>query len=185
MTDFRTPDQIRDDLVRLDADFISVARASDLFQRLSDRPMADASASMTGHGPQLFNLGVLDGPAWKGVRDFLDSRHVTDAARKDFSQIEADLRAADTDRDGYVNNPEIVAFVAANPKRWTSVALFRSSAEAYLDRLPSYVAQPNLNPSDVQRLYGVMNYYATQWQNSGADRSVWGSVQGLSLQDFP
>ncbi|HEX5038417.1 MAG TPA: hypothetical protein VFX30_14775, partial [bacterium] len=46
-------------------------------------------------------------------------------------------------------------------------------------------AQPNLNPSDVQRLYGVMNYYATQWQNSGADRSVWGSVQGLSLQDFP
>ncbi|HEX5038170.1 MAG TPA: hypothetical protein VFX30_13520 [bacterium] len=185
MTDFRTPDQIRDDLRRLNPDFNSVARSNDLLTLLSDRPMAEASASMTGNGPVLFRLGVIDGPEWQGVRDFLASSHVTAAARRDFQGLESDLRAADANGDGYLNNQEIVAFATSHTTRWNTVAAFRSAAEAYLNRLPSYVAQPNLTPDQVSKLYGIMNYYASQWQASGADRSQWGTVMGLSLQDFP
>ncbi|HEX5038172.1 MAG TPA: hypothetical protein VFX30_13530, partial [bacterium] len=185
MTDFRTPDQIQADLRALNPNFRSVTRSNDLLQLLSDRPMAEASAAITGNGPVLFHLGVLDGPEWQGVRDFLASRHVTAGARRDFQALEADLRAADTNGDGYLNNQEIVSFATSHNARWNTVAAFRSAAEAYLNRLPSFVGQPNLNSEQVSKLYGLMNYYAQQWQDSGTDRTRWGTVMGLSLEGFP
>lgn len=161
------------------------SRANDLFQYLSDRPTAEAADALMGNGPVLFDLGVLDSPAWSGVRDFLGGARVSETARGELSALESDLRAADTDHDGFVNNPELVAFAQAHADRRPNVALFRLSADAYLNRLPGYVSQPQLNVAETGRLWGMLNLYARQWQDSGAERSRWGNVSGLSLDGFP
>lgn len=185
MTEFRTTEQIQADFIRLDPRFKPVADIGTLIGLLTDDRLGDAAVYAAGGGPVLYDLGILNGPEWEGVRQFLNSRLVTPEFRTEFQQFEKDLQAADTNRDGFVNNPEMVAYAQAHTDRWPNVATFRNAADVFLNRLPGYFSQTNLNDRDVARLWGVMNHLARENDRLGVEADKRGTVYGLSLGGFP
>src|SRR5579885_396711 len=182
MTDFRATEDIQADLRRFDPGFTQFTSASQL---LNIGQILDGSTS----GPTIFNLGVINeqdpNSEWQGVVRFLNSRLVTPQVRRELQQLQRDLQAAYTDHDGIVNNQELVAYAQAHTDRWPNVVTFRSAADLLLNRLPGYLAQPNLNQDQVAHLWGVMNQLAREWNQVGADPSQRGLVYGLPLTGFP
>lgn len=185
MTDFRTIDQIESDFRRLETGFTQVTRRNQLWGFLVDHAADEVAASDAGEGPIVFDLGILAGPEWEGVRRFLESRLVSGSAREEFRQLEEDLLAADTNGDRFLNNPEVVTFAQAHADRWPNVTLFRTTADVYLNRLPAYLAQPDLTRDQVSDLWGLLNHYAGAWDREGVASDRRGTLYGLSLHGFP
>ena len=101
---FRSLDQIASDFRAIDPEFTRITNGNQLLgEFLVDHPMDEAFAATTGAGPVVFDLGVLDGPEWEGVRTLLDSQLVSQPARTELRQLGADLRATDTNGDRYLN----------------------------------------------------------------------------------
>lgn len=189
MTEFRTTEQIAADFSRMATShrlgpFTQVTNRDHLSLLLTDDPIFEQALHVSGAGPVFYDLGVLSGPEWEGVRQFLDSRLVSATARGELEQLRQDLQAADADGDHLLNNQEIVRF-AQSHDRWFNVAQFRSAADLLLNRLPGYLAQPNLNQEQLTRLYGIMNLLASQYDEQGVPAEERGTVYGLSLQGFP
>ena len=183
---FRSLDQIASDFRAIDPEFTRITNGNQLLgEFLVDHPMDEAFAATTGAGPVVFDLGVLDGPEWEGVRTLLDSQLVSQPARTELRQLGADLRATDTNGDRYLNNQEIVTFAQSHSDRYSTAALFRTAANSYLNRLPSYLAQPDLTDQQISRLWGTMNRYTQKWDEVGADAANRGTLCGLSLDGYP
>jgi len=198
MAEFRTTQQILTDFTRIDPQFsdpdFKVADSGYLIGLLTDDRLGEAALYASGNGPILFDLGVLKGPEWEGVHRFLNSTLVSPAMRLEFQQFENDLIAdkdrdgvpdIDTNRDGFLNNQELVAYAQTHTDRWPNVATFRNAAEVFMNRLPGYLAQPNLDPQQIARLWGVMNHMAGEYDRMGASEENRGTVYGLLLQGFP
>jgi len=185
MSELRSVDQVAADFRRIDPRFTEVSDLGTLSGLLTDDRLGDAAVFASGAGPVLYDLGILSGPGWNGVRQFLNSRLVSSRARLECERLEQDLRAADRNGDGILNNQEIVAFAQAHTDRWPNVATFRNAADVFLNRLPGYLSQANLNDQQVARLWGVMNHLAGEYRRLGASQTNRGTVYGLSLQGFP
>ncbi|HSA59945.1 MAG TPA: hypothetical protein VLJ37_09710 [bacterium] len=192
MTPFRTTDQVRNDFA-LGRDG-QITKRDDLLAHLFNDFEGDLSAAAAGLGPALFDVrGLKDGDSkWKDIRGILDPL-LSQTARERIRRFETDLIAADTggaadgSPDGFVTRTEATAFVKQNPDRWPNVALFLVKADAYVNRLPDYLAQPDLSndPESVGLLWGILNHYAGEWKKSGTESAQWGTLYGLPLQGFP
>ncbi len=185
MTNFRSIEQIASDFSRLDPRFTQITDLSTLQGLLTDDRFGEAALYASGSGPVLYDLGILNGPEWAGVRQFLDSRLVSTGARSELQQLQRDLQAADTNGDHILNNQELVRFAQTHTDRWPNVAIFRNAAEIFLNRLSGYLVQTNLDQQQVSRLWGVMNHLARENDRLGVAQDRRGTVYGLSLQGFP
>ena len=135
MTDFRSLDQLHADFRRLDPQFTQITDLNTLQGLLTDDRFGEAALYASGSGPVLYDLGVLNGPEWQGVRQFLDSRLVSSGAHSELRQLQQDLQAADTSSDGILNNQEIVAFAQTHSDRWPNVAIFRNAETVNVDEV--------------------------------------------------
>jgi len=193
MTDFRTTDQVQGDFHRVAEashdQFTQVTDFATLQGLLTDDRLGEAAVYISGGGPVMYDLGILNvhtNPEWEGVNRFLNNTQlVSIAGRREIQQVQRDLQAADTDHDGILNNQELVAYAQAHTDRWANVAQFRNAAEVLLNRLPGYLAQTNLNNEQVAHFWGVMNHMAAEYDRLGATSGNRGTVYGLSLQGFP
>jgi len=190
MAEFRTLDQISKDF-RLQTesvgeDFTQVRDFDYLRLIITDNRLSETASYAAGDGPILFDLGVLDSPDWETVRRFLNARQLVSLeASQECQHLEADLRAADSNHDGFVNNQELVAFVQANSDRWANIQLFRGSADVFLNRLPAYLSQRNITPQQTTDLWHALNYFAEQSEKSGINPDHRLTVYGISLEGFP
>lgn len=200
MTLFRSTKDVRADFARQDPSFTvntKISKRDELLAYLSDDIGRDLDDAAVGIGPVLFYIGDLKAHsqdpqkgAWKDIHEVIDPL-LSETGRERIKKFEGDLVAADTggsadgSPDGFVTRSEAVAFVQKNPQRWPNVALFLAKADTYLNRLPDYLAQAPLTGDELGRLSDLMGHYAREMEKGGADRAVWGTLYGLSLQEFP
>ncbi|HSA59944.1 MAG TPA: hypothetical protein VLJ37_09705 [bacterium] len=200
MTLFRSTKDVRADFRRQDPSLTAttkITKRDELLAYLSDDFGRDLDDAAVGLGPVLLYVGDLKAHsqdpqkgAWNDVHEVIDPL-LSETGRERIRKFEGDLIAADTggsadgSPDGFVTRSEAVAFVQKNPQRWPNVALFLAKADAYLNRLPDYLAQAPLTSDELGRLSDLMSLYAKELEKGGADRAVWGTLYGLSLQEFP
>lgn len=148
------------------ADERAYTTADDLLSSLSTDNEARIAQALYDERPFALDVSLLDPTVKEGACTEAFVGGLDPKTRQGIEELKEDIARANTDGDSFLTKNEIVDYVRANSERYPHPVLFLSAADHFLNILPFYAAQPDLNPNEEARLEETRQYYASVWQEA-------------------